>query len=73
MDKAPIIARPFRYRKGRLFLVPKDVRVEGHSSQMPFETTSMSATIALLNRSASEGDGSSQTLRLDKRNSEAVE
>jgi hypothetical protein len=49
---------PAAYFRGMLSLVQQDVRLAGHSSQMPFETPSMSVTMALLNRITSKCGGS---------------
>ena len=47
---------PVAYCKARLFLVQKDVSLEGHSSQLPIQTQSVAATIAFLKDFAHEGD-----------------
>jgi hypothetical protein len=53
--------------------VPKNVSVEGHSSQMPIQTQSMAATMAFLEQIISESENSSGSSQPAKDDSETYD
>ena len=64
---------PVAYCKARVSLVPKNVSVEGHSSQMPIQTQSMAATMAFLEQIISESENSSGSSQPAKDDSETYD